>query len=56
MTKGDIVVNIIVIDVKYRGRIQMSKINIARWRLLEILLLDLMLSLDTLLNSLLLNT
>jgi hypothetical protein len=36
MKKGDIVGNIVVIDVKDRGRLQMSKINIARWRLLEI--------------------
>jgi hypothetical protein len=40
MTKGEIVGNIVVIDVKDRGRLQMSKINIARWRLLEILFLD----------------
>jgi hypothetical protein len=32
--------NIIVIDVRDKGRIHMSKINIARWRLLEILFLD----------------
>jgi hypothetical protein len=40
MTKGDIVGNIVFIDFKDRGRLQMSKINIARWRLLEILVLD----------------
>ena len=40
MTKEEIVVNIVVIDVKDRGRLLMSKINIARWRLLEILFLD----------------
>jgi hypothetical protein len=32
--------NIVVIDVKDRGRLWMYKINIARWRLLEILFLD----------------
>jgi hypothetical protein len=40
MTKGEIVGNIVFIDVKDRGRLHMSKINIARWRLLEILFLD----------------
>jgi hypothetical protein len=40
MKKGDVVGNIIVIDVKERGRLQMSKKNIARWILLEILFLD----------------
>jgi hypothetical protein len=30
MTKAKIVGNIVVIDVKDRGRLQMSKINIAR--------------------------
>jgi hypothetical protein len=40
ITKGEIVGNIVFIDVKYMGRLQMSKINIARWRLLEILFLD----------------
>jgi hypothetical protein len=37
---GDSVRNTIVIDVKDRGRIHMSKIKIAIWRLLEILFLD----------------
>jgi hypothetical protein len=32
--------NIVVIDVKDRERLQMSKIKIARWRLLAILFLD----------------
>jgi hypothetical protein len=32
--------NIVVIDVKDKGRLQMSEIKIARWRLLEILFLD----------------
>jgi hypothetical protein len=36
MTKGEIIGNIVVIDVKYRGRLQMSKINIARWIFLKI--------------------
>jgi hypothetical protein len=36
----EIVGNIFVIDVKGRGRLYMSKINIARWRLLETLFLD----------------
>jgi hypothetical protein len=36
----EIVGNIVVIDVKNRRRLQMPKINIARWRLLEILFLD----------------
>jgi hypothetical protein len=50
MTKGEIVGNIVVIDVKYRGSLQMSNINItspkmaktnlARWILLKVLLLD----------------
>ena len=40
MTKRGIVENIVVIDVKDRGRLHMSKIKIARWRLLEILFLD----------------
>jgi hypothetical protein len=50
MTKGEIVGNIVVIDVKDRGSLQMSKINItslqmskiniARWRLLKVLFLD----------------
>jgi hypothetical protein len=40
MTKGEIVGNIVVIDFKNKGRIHMSKINIARWRLLEIWFLD----------------
>jgi hypothetical protein len=40
MTKGEIFGNIFFIDVKDRGRLQMSKINIARWILLEILFLD----------------
>jgi hypothetical protein len=44
MTKGEIIRNIIGIDAKYRGRLQMSKINIARWRLLEILFLDFLFS------------
>jgi hypothetical protein len=30
MTKGEIVGNIVVIDVKDRGRLHMSKINIAK--------------------------
>jgi hypothetical protein len=33
--------NIFFIDVKERGRLQMLKKNIARWRLLETLFLDL---------------
>jgi hypothetical protein len=37
MTKGEIVGNIFFIDVKDRGRLQISKINISIWRLLEIL-------------------
>jgi hypothetical protein len=37
---GDIVGNIDVIYFKDRGRLHMSKINIARWILLEILFLD----------------
>jgi hypothetical protein len=45
MKNGKIVGNIVVIDFKYRVRIRMSKIKIARWILLEIFL---MLSLDTL--------
>jgi len=40
MIKGEIVGNIIVIDVKERGRLHMSKIKIARWKLPEILILD----------------
>jgi hypothetical protein len=40
MKKGEIVENIVVIDVKYVKRLQMSKIKIARWILLEILFLD----------------
>jgi hypothetical protein len=40
MTKGEIIGSIVVIDVKDMGRLHMSKINIARWRLLEILFLD----------------
>jgi hypothetical protein len=37
MKKEEIVGNIVVIDFKDRGRIQMSKIKITRWRFLEIL-------------------
>jgi hypothetical protein len=49
MTKGEIVGNIVVIEVKDRGRLHMSKIKIERWRLLEIFFFGfLMLSLDTL--------
>jgi hypothetical protein len=32
--------NIVLIDVKDMGRLQMSKIKIAKWRFLEILVLD----------------
>jgi hypothetical protein len=32
--------NIVFIDFKDNGRLHMPKINIARWRLLEILLLE----------------
>jgi len=32
--------NIVVINVKDKGRLQMSKMKIARWKLLETLLLD----------------
>jgi hypothetical protein len=39
MTKGNIVENIVFIDVKYKGRLHMSKINIVMWILLEILFL-----------------
>ena len=46
MTKGEIVRNFVVIDVKDKGRLQMSKIKIARWILLEFVFLTL--SLDTL--------
>jgi hypothetical protein len=55
MTKGEIVGNIVVIDIKDRGtyniskinitNLQMSKIKIARWRLLKVLFF---VSLDTL--------
>ena len=49
MTKGGIVENNVVIDVKNRGSLHMSKINIGRWILLKVSLLDfLMTSLDTL--------
>jgi hypothetical protein len=40
MTKGEIVGNIVIIDVKDRGIRHISNINIAIWRLLEILFLD----------------
>jgi hypothetical protein len=50
MTKGEIVEYSVVIDIKYREILQMSKINItnlkiyklnsARWILLKVLLLD----------------
>jgi hypothetical protein len=40
MKKGEIVGNSVFIDAKDRGRLQISKINIAIWRLLEILFLD----------------
>jgi hypothetical protein len=40
MKKVEIVGNIVFNNVKYRRILQMSKINIARWRLLEILVLD----------------
>jgi hypothetical protein len=48
ITKGEIFQNIVFIDAKERGRLQMSKISIARWRLLEIYFWILMLNLDTL--------
>jgi hypothetical protein len=35
-----VVGNIVFIDDKYKGRLQMPKIKITRWRLLEILFLD----------------
>jgi len=44
MKKGGIVGNSVFIDVKDRGRIQMSKIKITRWRFLEILFLDILCS------------
>jgi hypothetical protein len=40
MTKEEIVGNIVFINVKYRGRLHMSKLNISIWILLEILFLD----------------
>jgi hypothetical protein len=39
MKKGEIVKNIDVIDVKYKGMLQLSKINIEIWRLLKIFFL-----------------
>jgi hypothetical protein len=35
MEKGEIVGNIFLIDVKNGGRLQMSNINISRWRFLD---------------------
>jgi hypothetical protein len=40
MKKKEIIGNVVVIDVKDRARLQMSKIKITTWRLLEIMFLD----------------
>ena len=37
MTKGNIFGNIVAIDVKYKGILQVSKVRIAKWRLMELL-------------------